>query len=326
MTVDHIETFLGFYPADGFWVGKRIDLWNPECGSSLEGIVPKIVVWSETERFKVAVCVDGLMLLRMKHLEAVVPDVGDPRLFNESVAWLNELFDYANALQLCIESESIKCGNSSDVSAVAVINAETCRVGFSDGKPVNRTYENKRSLMSARSEAIMWVLREKDGPAPLEAILPGWSPWQVVSKEAIELAICRFAQVVVDTDLVKWLSFMAKAKTAYAKNDYAVAFMLLWFVIESATKTIWSAQSGRRDSERSMFEIAKELQTQGVIDADTAERISKVRQVRNKLMHEPGKVICLPQDCVDAAVIAIRLATRNSTGNFSFKWESSASF
>lgn len=68
-----VEDFIGFYSAEGFWVDERIDLFDEENSRRLVGIVPEISVRMDSEKFSAAVCVDGLMLLRIKHLAANMP-------------------------------------------------------------------------------------------------------------------------------------------------------------------------------------------------------------------------------------------------------------
>ena len=324
--IDDSEKFIGFYSADGFWVDKQIDLMDRDSSAKLIGIVPEIAAWEENDRFKAAVCVDGLMLLRMKHLADTAPKIGNAVAFNESVAWLDELFDYANVMQLCIESESIKCGKSAEVPAVAVLNSETCTVGFIDDQPVNRSHESSRSLSCARYEVASWVARGMKGPAPLEATSSAWTSWQVVSKDAVEAALKKFSEVSKDADMVKWLSFFAKAKTAFANNDYRVSLTLLWFVIESASKMLWREQGRKVDRNTSMASITRGLKELGQLSQDMVDRLDRTRAIRNMLVHEPGSTWVLPGQCMEAAGLVVDLIEHDRPFGFRFKWGSSARF
>jgi len=115
-----VETYVGFHVQDGFWVGERLDLQDPELATRLKGIVPEITVYSATERFKALVCIDGLILLRVQHLAGSVPNMADPAEFDASVLWWREHLDYANTFQVCLESESSKCGGSSEIELAAL--------------------------------------------------------------------------------------------------------------------------------------------------------------------------------------------------------------
>jgi hypothetical protein len=324
--IDDSEKFIGFYSADGYWVDEVINLRDRESSAKMIGIVPQIVAWEENDQFKAAVCVDGLMLLRMEHLADTAPNIGNAGTFNESIAWLDELFDYANVMQLCIESESIKCGKSADVQAVAVLNSETCTVGFINGQPVNRAHQSNRSISCARYEVASWIALGMKGAAPLEATSSGWASWQVISKDAVEGALKKFRDVSKDADMVKWLSFMAKAKTAFANNDYRVSLTLLWFVIESAAKMLWREQGNEVDRNTHMASITKGLQECGKISEDLLNRLDRTRAIRNKLVHEPGSTFVLPKQCMEAAGVAMDLAVRDPALGFVLKWGSSARF
>jgi hypothetical protein len=326
MMVDDSEKFIGFYSADGFWVDEVIDFRDRQSSAKMIGIVPQIVAWKESEWFKAAVCVDGLMLLRMKHLADTAPDMGNAGTFKESVAWLDELFDYANVLQLCIESESIRCGKSAEVLAAAVLNSETCTVGFINDQPVNRAHQSNRSLSCARYEVASWIARGMEGPAPLEATSSGWATWQVIFKDAVFAALNKFTDVSKDPVLVKWLSFMAKAKTAYSNNDYRVSFTLLWFVIESTAKLLWSAQQPQTSGHAIMASITKGLKERGKINQDLLDRLDRTRDLRNKLLHEPGLTIVLSEDCMRAAGAAMDLVGCYQSVGFVLKWESNVRF
>lgn len=326
MMVDDSEKFIGFYSADGFWVDEVVDFRDRQRSAKMIGIVPQIVAWEENERFKAAVCVDGLMLLRIKHLADTAPDMGNAGTFKESIAWLDELFDYANVMQLCIESESIKCGKSAEVLAATVLNSETCTVGFINDQPVNRSHQSSRSLSCARYEVASWIARGMEGPAPLEATSSGWATWQVISKDAVTAALNKFSDVSKDPVLVKWLSFMAKAKTAYSNNDYRVSFTLLWFVIESTAKVLWSEQGTKTSGNANMVSITKGLKELGTISQDLLDRLDRTRVLRNKLVHEPGLTFVLPEDCMKAAGAAMDLVGCHQALGFILKWESSARF
>lgn len=324
--IDDSEKFIGFYTADGYWVDEVIDFRDRDSSAKMLGIVPQIVAWEANDRFKAAVCVDGLMLLRMNHLAETAPDMGNAGTFKESITWLDELFDYANVMQLCIESEAIKCGKSAEVLAAAVLNSETCTVGFINGQPVNRAHQSSRSVSCARYEVASWIAGGMEGPAPLEATSSGWATWQVISKDAVKAALKKFSDVSKDPVLVKWLSFMAKAKTAYANNDYRVSFTLLWFVIESAAKVLWRDQGTKASRNANMASITKGLQELGKISEDLLVRLDRTRDIRNKLVHEPGLTFVLPEQCLEAAGAAMDLTGRGQALGFIFKWESSARF
>ncbi|MEN5264738.1 hypothetical protein [Stenotrophomonas sp. TWI587] len=103
------STFIGFYMGEGFWVDRPIDFNDPQHDHRLSGIIPAIIMSYRDDAFELHACVDGLLLLRINHLATAVPDMSNPSLLETSVLWWREHLDFANALQLLIESESRKC-------------------------------------------------------------------------------------------------------------------------------------------------------------------------------------------------------------------------
>lgn len=83
--IDDSEKFIGFYTAEGYWVDEVIDFRDRDSSAKMLGIVPQIVAWEANDRFQAAVCVDGLMLLRMNHLAETAPDMGSAGTFRESI-------------------------------------------------------------------------------------------------------------------------------------------------------------------------------------------------------------------------------------------------
>lgn len=323
---DGIEDLVGFYSTEGFWVGERVDLWEGDDADRLAGVVPEISVRSDCERFSAAICVDGLMLLRMRHLAASRPGMGDPRQIAASVRWWEEHVDYANAMQLLMESESIMCPDSGEVIASAVTVAETCRVGFDGGRPIRRSQSGGRSLVSVRHETANWLRGGRKGTPPMEAISSGWSTWLVVTEESVISMLGKFEIASADPTLVRRLSFIARAKSAYARNDFQVAFTLLWFVIESAAKDLRSSVGGGNGSNRrggfaSIGSIFAELRAEGVIGDELFSRLDDLRgRVRNRLMHESDSASCLPEDCMSAAGGAVDLSVRDAPLDIRTKW------
>ncbi|HCF2282194.1 hypothetical protein KUC58_07095 [Pseudomonas aeruginosa] len=178
------------------------------------------------------------MLLHVNHLANSRPNMGDPDQMNEAVAWWDEHMDYANAMQLYIESESIRYPKSGDISFSAVSIANTCRVGIKNGIPVRKAHTNRMSLMAARC-----IYPEKSKTDETHHAIGTWSTYTKVKKQAIYTALQRFELAVDDPTFIKRLGFMARAKTSYRDNDFRGSFIMIWFVIESIVKEIWSKKN-----------------------------------------------------------------------------------
>jgi hypothetical protein len=321
---DGIDDFVGFYSAEGFWVGDRVDVLDVENEYRLAGIVPEISVWHDAERFSAAVCVDGLMLLHVRELAATVPAMGDPTQFEAGVRWWGEHINYANAMQICLESESIAhAPKSSEIVSAAVLQAETVRVGFQEGRPVRRVLSMGPSVIATRFEAANWS-REKGSP-PVEAISTGWTNWNVVPEAVVVSGLAKFERVGSDPVLVTRLSFVAKAKSAYGRNDFTVAFTLLWFVIESAAKDLLAQSvpgksAAKSGSHQSVLGVVAELKSAGVISDNLFSLLEHCRKLRNRMMHQSESTVCMPSDCRLAADAAVDLAVRDASLGIRTKW------
>jgi len=327
---DGIDNFIGFYSAEGFWVDERIDVLDIKNEYRLAGIVPEISVWLDAEHFSAAVCVDGLMLLHVRELAATVPTMGDPAQFDAGVRWWDEHIHYANAMQICLESESIAHEpNSSEIMTAAVWQTETVRVGFQGRNPVRRAMSIGPSVIATRFEAANWSRGE--GTAPVEAISTGWTNWNVVPEDVVVSGLTKFEQVCTDPVLVKRLSFVAKAKSAYGRNDFAVAFTLLWFVIESAAKdmlaqSIPSKFAAKSRSHQSIHVVFAELKSEGSISDNLFALLENCRKLRNRMMHQSESTVCMPSDCRMAADAAVAIAVRKASLGIRMKWQCGVEF
>jgi hypothetical protein len=325
-----IEDFVGFYTAEGFWVGERLDALDVENVPRLAGVVPEISVWHDAERFSAAVCVDGLMLLHVRELAETIPSMGDPAQFEAGIRWWDEHVDYANAMQICLESETIaNAPISSEIMATAVWQAETVRVGFRAGRPVRRVLSNGSSVIATRFEAANWS--QGTASPPVEAISTGWSNWNVVPKDVVVSGLAKFERVCSNTVLVRRLSFVVKSKSAYCRNDFPVAFTLLWFVIESAAKdllvqSVPGNSATKSVGHQSIRDVVAELKSMGLISDSLFSLLEYCRKLRNRMMHQSESTACMPSDCRLAAQVALDLAVRNAALEVQTKWQCGVEF
>ncbi|MBB6186658.1 DUF4145 domain-containing protein [Rhodanobacter sp. MP7CTX1] len=252
--------------------------------------------------------------------------MGDPNKLNESVQWWDEHLDYANTLLLLIESESLKCTISQEALADAVSISDTCRVGFLDGSVVNRRYPRRWSPLRARSDLTAWIAGGMKTPLTTNETLDDLALWRVVKRSVIVDALDSFTFVSKDADLVKRLSFIAKAKTAYKNNDYKVSFTLLWFVIESSVKAIFGPRSQKNGRPIPVSKMVNELRDTGLIPAKIADLVDTLRKLRNQLVHEPGSTVCHAHDCMQAVHAATQLATVTANIDLRMKWETGVQF
>lgn len=325
-TLERMDFYLGFYCAQPFWVGRRIDIYDAAQAQCLRGIIPEVAVELTTEHIKAAICVNGLMLLRVEHLARTTPAIGDPTQFSQSALWMDEHLDYANAMQLCLESESIKHPDSYEAMATATRAKSVAKVGLLDGIASNISFERGRMQTAVMQDLSAWIAGDAQYPSPLEAA--GWRvPHEVINLDAARCALEAFSIIARNQQQVRWLSYLLKAKTAYADNDYRMSFVLSWFVIESSVRWCWkAAHPEQKKPNMAVSRMIADLCVDGVISEKFKSRLEGLRVHRNALMHDPADTICQPDHCQDVGQAAIDLAVRDANIALVTAWESDVQF
>ncbi|WP_329835441.1 hypothetical protein [Stenotrophomonas geniculata] len=323
--LDQMDFHLGFHSAYPFWLGQRVNIYDPEQNQCLLGIIPEVKACLQTERFNAAICVNGLMLLNLRHLSQTAPDMGISGDFDQSAIWMDRHLDYANALQLCLESESIKHPDSYEVSATATRAKEICKVGFLDGRPVNVSFGTARTLTTVMHALSGWVAGGALAPSPLEA--PGWRiPHEVVHVEAARFALQKFALIARNEHRVIWLSYLLKAKTAYSDNDYRMSFVLSWFVIESSLRWHWMMKNPGSAESPKTWKLIDDLCAGKLICDQHKRALTSLRKLRNELMHNPADTVCQPIQCYEAGQIACDLALLGTDVDLVTSWRTKVQF
>jgi hypothetical protein len=170
-----------------------------------------------------------------------------------------------------------------------------------------------------------WVAGGALAPSPLEA--PGWRiPHEVVHVEAARFALQKFALIARNEHHVTWLSYLLKAKTAYADNDYRMSFVLSWFIIESSLRRHWMIKnSGSADSPNT-WEIIDRLCAVGLISDEQKSALTFLRKLRNQLMHSPADTVCQPIHCYEAGQTACALALLGTDVDLVTSWQTKVQF
>lgn len=290
---DDIEDYIGFYDEKGFWVEDWLDVDDPTDRRKLNGIIPDPVIWHRTPKFSAVICVDGLMLLHISELAKTRPSMSDPDQIAEAVQWWDEHMDYANVMQLYIESESIACPDSGEISFCAVSMEDTCRVGFIGQNPVRKNHTNKLSLMAARCTSFIGTYSTPSHD------IGTWSSFTKVKAATIKNALQHFEQAIENPELIKRLALIAKAKFAFSNHDFRGSFTMIWFVVESSLKQLWDLHKTVHNSKKpTVGDMLKNLNSSGTISPDLFALLDDLRdRVRNKLMHQPVTTVCMPLDC-----------------------------
>ncbi|MBV2182686.1 MAG: hypothetical protein KUL86_15835 [Castellaniella sp.] len=151
-------------------------------------------------------------------------------------------------------------------------------------------------------------------------------PHEFIGIEAAQRALENFSIVARGEQQVRWLSYLVKAKTAYADNDYRMSFVLSWFIIESSVRWLWKTIAPEKQKKLTAELMIATLCTEGVISEQTKLCLTHLRQLRNDLMHEPAETICQPDECKVAGQAALDLALKNSDVTLISCWRSGVQF
>ncbi|MEQ0580055.1 hypothetical protein PANTOEA_00295 [Pantoea dispersa] len=323
--LDMTDFYVGSYAARPFWVGERIDIYDSNQAKLLQGIIPEFAAKHENDFFKSAICINGLMLLHINNLAKITPNIAEPNQYNISVNWMDEYLDYVNALQLCVESESIKCANSHDVQSIVTRANDICKVGMLEGVPrsnsVTHTHRNSHAVVM--NELNLWISNGSNWPSPLE--VNGWMlPHEVVSVQAAKNALNIFSLIACNKNKIRWLSYLVKSKTAYAENDYRLSLILSWFIIESSIRCLFDALiSKEKVNSAGMINF---LYAEGVISEEFKQCLNDLRLIRNDLIHNPAETVCPSNECIKAGQAALVLALKDSDVDIVSSWRSSIQF
>ncbi|MCC4610023.1 hypothetical protein [Xanthomonas campestris] len=312
-------TFVGFYTHGGFWPVTTNQPYGFKDLSGLIGLAPEVALEIDAPEIQVKVCVDGLVLLRISHLDRSRPDMSDPHMLQQSVVWWASHLDYAHTLQLCLESASIACDRSSEIQVAALTPSETCRIVFQNGVAISRVNSRNASTLDTRQRAL--ARAQSLGDPLASALDPDWEAWRRVSYEAITSAFELFKIIFPDPNLVKRLAMIVQAQAAFARCDYKISFVLLWFVIESATREIASLPPKSHLSQSINY-----LRNSCSFSTTTLNELDALRKHRNNLMHEPGDTVCTPTQCVRAGQTALDVSMYGRDSKFFTKWVTGTEF
>jgi len=302
-----IDDYIGFYTNNHFWVGERLD-WDDELHLKLlrAPIVPEIRFTYDGPDFKAAVTIDGLILLHIKRLAAKVPKIGHPESFTKAVQWWDEYLDCIHSLQILIESATIAEGLHNKVTACEITSVQTCTVGMFGWEPQRRAESRGQNNLSVRFDTLRWILL-RDGPPTPEVLDTRSFNYAVLQVGLLSKIFAQFSHVAQNRNTLTWLSFLTRAKSAYERGDFRIAFLHAWFVIESVCRKMFDEHGPTHSRGKNLKSVETYLLEHGFLSPTIGEAMSKLRKKRNELTHEPGSAVCMPSDAYATNEIALQL-------------------
>lgn len=321
--MENIADFIGFYMKKGFWVEQRLDLSKYSDASKLCGPIAEVVYTYECATFKVAISIEGMIMLHHRELAALTPPLGDVEHFQDALVWWDSLLDYAYALQALLESATIRLEEPGEINATEIIPDNTATIGMAGWSPVSSNAGGNRVIGEEFRDLNRFVhFVRLHGRVPQHFDFSPYS-WPEIKRATLDRAVKQFEYVVKQPKLLKWLAFIVRAKVAYGKNDFSMSLVHSWFIIESACKHLYASNlpgTASAASHLSVAEISKILHEQGRFSPDFKELLDKIRRVRNRLVHEPEQTRCSPEECQIAGQLAIDLATFGHNLDLILNW------
>lgn len=327
--MENIADFVGFYMKTGFWVERRLDLNSYRDALRLCGPSAEIAYTYECVTFKVAITIEGMVMLHHRELAAAIPPMGDVEYFQDALVWWDSLLDYAYALQALLESATIRLEGPCEVNATEIIPDNTATIGMAGWSPVSSNADGNRVIGEEFRDLNRYV-----NFVGLHGRIPqhfDFSPyaWPEIKCSTLNRAIEQFEYVVAHPKLLKWVAFIIRAKVAYSKNDFSMSLIHSWFIIESACKHLYESDfpdAGLRSSRLSVAEISKILEERGRFSRVFVETLDKIRRLRNRLVHEPDCTRCSPEECRIAGQLAVDLATYEHELELVLNWHCGVRF
>lgn len=226
--------FTAFYPSRPFWAGSKVDFTVPRVdGWFYDQMVEEVLAYDQPE-FSVRVCRDGRIMVRVPRLEPQ-GDNQQHSPIEETVQRWGEYLDYMNTFYLLLDSATIEVDHSGYFNLHEITNRDAFRVTYEDGKSVveNIAIESIASIFQRG--------RLSGNYSSYDAIEHDTMIWlrRVVSLQAIEAAVSKFAVVASTPSLVRTVASFAKSLAEYKVGNYETSVVLAWFIAEAAVGELW---------------------------------------------------------------------------------------
>lgn len=313
---------IAFYTTPLFWAGEPLDLAKLDTLENLPDLMSEVVFSYDCESFILNVCKDGMLALHMRNLEAEQQAFKTISVASDMmkclVGWWGRYLDYANCLNLLLDSSIIEVEKNAFMELSEITNKDAMRM-----KPDGMQPSSAHSLFF-----FLYLLRFPKAYGFEEPKgIPSFPNRFPVRKDVFDLTAKRFSEVGGDEKLVRGLSSVAKSVAEYKVENYRMSIVVSWFVIElnllrkwkdflekrnktnnDGSKRIHNDRKKRlksRDYQISV--IIKKLELSGVLDCRLFCDIKTIRDYRNRIVHQDPDYDCEPRHCQLAIETALKL-------------------
>lgn len=252
------------------------------------------------EVFKLKICRDGMILLRIEALEVDHPSPQSANYLQQLVDTWGRYLDYLNTLYLFLDSATIRVMNHSYFTLTEITTRDAFRVRYERGKITGYNIVEQSvgsGFQMARFKATYGTISPQFDHRILGRLL--------VSREAIDEAVADFKRALNGSGQERTLASFAKSIGEYKVGNYETSIILAWFIIERTANELWRShldslnkveQDGQqrinshrlklltgRDFPASL--VTNMLELSGTIPFSLFKKIDAVRGFRNKIVH-----------------------------------------
>lgn len=225
--------FTAFYPSRPFWACSEPDFSSREREGWHRDQMAKEVFSCETGSYKIKICRDGRIMLRIEALEGD-QEQNKPGRIEDIVRRWGEYLDFLNTFYLLLDSAMLEIANFSYFNLHEITNRDAFRVRYEDGKSVS---ENIATESVAYVFQMVYLSSHQHG-VPIE-FAPNILMRQVVPVEVLQHVSTMFASVISSPGSEKDLASFAKALGEYKVGNYETSLVLAWFIVEGSIARLW---------------------------------------------------------------------------------------
>jgi hypothetical protein len=316
------ERFIGFYPSRPFWAVSSLNFNDPNTIKNFTELMSEEVISDQNDNFKIKICRDGMILLRIQGLELTVDDQIIEPIKVLARRW-GDYLDYLNCLYFLVDSSTHKIQNPSYFNLSEITYKDAARIIFEDSKMQMGSLATE-SIVSIYQLARYITTYPKDIPIQLDWRL---SNRQIIKRDVFLDSIDQFKKIIKNHQTIKMISGIAKSLSEYKIGNYDTSLILAWFVIETVLNSKWLnfldsknitdyKDKKRINSNRIKYFTGRDfpislilniLEISDVINIELFEILDQIRGYRNKIIHsEPFDV--KPEYCQLAIEKATKLA------------------
>ena len=292
MTKPTIKYSIGFYLIEGFWADKKPDYtkfnsqyWiKPEFWKLME----EEIVCHRHGDAEIRVYRDGLITYSDTELSTAAPD-------SETFTRIEKYIEILNAIFVVFVSTFTQATKIKYHTNFEVNHNQLVPIVYKNGVQVGMGMPQKSMTISQIDKRLL-----NNVPSGYEDSLDNWidSPSRaVIPKEVIESSCKTFFAAAANRQQTRMLARSNKASAEFANTSFSDCILICWLQIEiylfNTLKTYMKNEGPlkfnkeRRESmlKSTSSQVIEVLELSGNLTKEVYDLLSKIRRVRNKIVH-----------------------------------------